>query len=66
MPLVAYSSECALLCQVLDENAKRLASILDTPFSVVHLAGLEPSLVEGELHCLIPQDMAKSQGEVTA
>jgi hypothetical protein len=27
---------------------------------------LLPFLVEGELHCLIPQDMAKSQRKVAA
>ena len=32
--------ERALLCHRLDENAGRLASILDAPFYVVHLEGL--------------------------
>jgi len=40
MPLVAYGCEHALSCQQLDENARRLASILAAPISVVHLAGL--------------------------
>jgi hypothetical protein len=40
MPFVAYGCEHDLLCQPLDENARRLASILDAVFYVVHLAGL--------------------------
>jgi hypothetical protein len=40
MPFVAHGCEHALLCQRLDENARRLASKLDAPFYVVHLAGL--------------------------
>ena len=34
------ASERALLCQRLDENARRLASTLDAPFYVVYLQGL--------------------------
>jgi hypothetical protein len=37
---VDWGCERALLCQWLDENTKRLASILDAPFYVVHLEGL--------------------------
>src|SRR5258708_7377629 len=40
MPLAAYGCEHALLCQRLDESARRLASILEALFYVVHLAGL--------------------------
>jgi hypothetical protein len=61
MPLVARGCERALLCQRFDDNARRLTIELAIPFSVVHLAGLAASLVEGELQCLIPQDMAKAK-----
>src|SRR5882762_10936406 len=40
MPLAAYRCEHALLCQRPDESARRLASILEALFYVVHLAGL--------------------------
>jgi hypothetical protein len=40
IPFVAQGCERALLCQRLDENARRLAGILDAPFYVAHLEGL--------------------------
>src|SRR5258707_6428509 len=51
MPLAAYGREHALLCQRLDENARRLASILEALFYVVHLAGLA-ALFDGRLIAL--------------
>src|SRR5258707_12692848 len=53
MPLAAYGCEHALLCQRLDKNARRLASILEALFYVVHLAGLA-ALFDGRLIALSP------------
>src|SRR5258708_26314647 len=53
MPLAAYGCEHALLCQRLDKNARRLASILEALFYVGHLAGLA-ALFDGRLIALSP------------
>jgi hypothetical protein len=40
MPLVAWGCERALLCQRLDENARRLTNIFDPPSHVMDPKGV--------------------------
>jgi hypothetical protein len=51
-----------LLCQRLDENARRMTSTLDAPFFILCIWKVLPlASLEDELLCLIPQDMAKAR-----